>query len=509
LVHAAIAAGHGRAEQREIVSIDGMQLELKQISKHFGDIRANECIDLSVQPGSIHAVLGENGAGKSTLMKIISGYLRRSSGEIRVDGRKVELRSPAEAAGHGIGMLYQDPLDFLHLTVLENFMLGQVRGLGDKSTDFLRNLNDLAGHFGFKLEPHRLVAHLSVGERQQLEMLRLLSQGIRLLILDEPTTGISLVQKAALFGALQRLAQQGKSVLLVSHKLEEVEGLCDTLTVLRKGKVAGRRRAPFDTRELLDLMFEDLPETPVRRPCEKGDVLLEMTGVSASGGRTGLHHCTARVFGGEIVALAGLEGSGQGVFLKIAAGLGAPAAGSVRLVSKSMAGKDHLDFLAEGVGYLPSDRLDEALMPGLSVAEHVVLRQQSAPFLIRWPDAVHAAREKISNYRIAGAPDTIVEELSGGNQQRLMLSFLPASAKLLLLENPTRGLDVDSAMWVWHHLLTYNSRGSGIIFSSSDLDEILSVAHRILVFFEGRIIADLDTVRIDRRHLGRAIAGKA
>lgn len=486
-----------------------MQLELKKISKHFGNLRANDCVDLSVHPGSIHAVLGENGAGKSTLMKIISGYLRRSSGEIRVDGGNVAFRSPAEAAGHGIGMLYQDPLDFPHLTVLENFMLGQVRGLGDKSSDFVRSLEELARHFGFRLDPHGLVAYLSVGERQQLEMLRLLSQGVRLLILDEPTTGISQVQKEALFKALKRLARQGKSVLLVSHKLEDVEDLCDTLTVLRKGKVAGRRQAPFDTRELLSLMFEDLPATPARRPCEKGEILLEMTGVRASGGRTGLNHCTVRVFGGEVVALAGLEGSGQGVFLKIAAGLGAPAAGAVSLASKSMIGKDHLGFLAEGVGYLPSGRLDEALMPGLSVAEHVALKQQNAPFLIRWADAVRAAREKINAYRIAGAPDTWVEELSGGNQQRLMLSFLPPSAKLLLLENPTRGLDVESAMWVWRHLLTFNSRGTGIIFSSSDLDEILSVAHRILVFFEGRIVADLDTGRIDSRHLGRAIAGKA
>lgn len=486
-----------------------MRLELKRISKHFGDLCANDCVDLTVQSGSIHAVLGENGAGKSTLMKIAAGYLRRTSGEILVDGRKVDFRSPAEAAAHGIGMLYQDPLDFARLSVLENFMLGQVQGLRCCPVGFRQTLDNLSLQFGFKLDPHSPVARLSVGERQQLEMLRLLSLGIGLLILDEPTTGISAVQKEVLFKALKQLARQGKSVLLVSHKLGDVEELCDALTVLRKGRVTGFQRAPFDTRKLLGMMFEGLTSSPTRHASKKGAIVLEMKGVTGSGGRTGLQECSTRVASGEVVGLAGLEGSGQGVFLKIAAGLVAPAQGSVQLASKAMSGKDHRSFLAMGVGYLPSGRLDEGLMPGLSMTEHAALKTPGSPFFIQWSKSARAAQDKIADFCIVGRPDTTVETLSGGNQQRLMLSFLPSCPKLLLLENPTRGLDLKSAAWVWNHLLSFNRQGAAIVFSSSELDEILAVADRILVFFEGRIIADLVADQSDSQRLGLAIAGKA
>ncbi|MGD9217582.1 MAG: ATP-binding cassette domain-containing protein [Desulfobacteraceae bacterium] len=486
-----------------------MELELKRISKHFGDLRANDGVDLTVQPGSIHAVLGENGAGKSTLMKIAAGYLRRTSGEIRIDGRRVDFRSPADAAAHGIGMLYQDPLDFAHLSVLENFMLGQIRGLRCAPSVFRQSLDNLCRQLGFKLDPNSPVALLTVGERQQLEMLRLLSLGIRLLILDEPTTGISAVQKEVLFKALKQLARQGKSVLLVSHKLGDVEELCDELTVLRKGRVTGSQRTPFDTGTLMGMMFEELTCPPARNGSKKGEIVLEMSGVTGSGGRTGLQECSTRIAEGEVVGLAGLEGSGQGVFLKIAAGLTAPAQGSVQLASKAMTGKDHRGFLARGVGYLPSARLDEGLMPGLSMIEHAALKTPGSPFFIQWSDSARAARNKIAEFRIAGRPDSTVETLSGGNQQRLMLSFLPLSPKLLLLENPTRGLDLESAAWVWNHLLSYNRQGAAIVFSSSELDEILGVADRILVFFEGRIIADLAADQSDSQRLGHAIAGKA
>lgn len=485
-----------------------MRLELKRISKHFGGLRANDNVDLTVSSGSIHAVLGENGAGKSTLMKIAAGYLRRTSGEILIDGRRVDFRSPAQAAVHGIGMLYQDPLDFPHLSVLENFMLGQTHGLCCAPAGFRQVLNNLSLQFGFKLDPHSPVARLSVGERQQLELIRLLSLGIRLLILDEPTTGISAVQKEVLFKALKQLTRQGKSVLLVSHKLGDVEELCDALTVLRKGRITGCQQAPFDTPKLLDMMFEDLTTSPARDASRKGEIALEMKEVTGSGGRTGLHACSTRVAGGEVVGLAGLEGSGQGVFLKIAAGLVAPAHGSVQLASRTMTGKDHRSFLAGGVGYLPSGRLDEGLMPGLSVTEHVALKTPGSPFFIQWSNAAHAAQDRIADFRIVGRPDTTVEALSGGNQQRLMLSFLPSSPRLLLLENPTRGLDVESAAWVWDHLLSFNRQGAAIVFSSSELDEILSVADRILVFFEGRIIADLAADQSDSQQVGRAIAGK-
>ena len=486
-----------------------MHLELKNISKHYGCLRANDGVDLTVKSGTIHAVLGENGAGKSTLMKILAGYIRATAGEIRIDGRKAEYRSPVEAANLGIGMLYQDPLDFPNLSVLENFMLGQVHGLRYQAKACLDKLNELAGQFDFRLEPHATMVRLTVGERQQLEILRLLSLGIRVLILDEPTTGISSEQKKILFNALKRLGREDKSVLLVSHKLEDVEALCDTATVLRQGKVAGGMQAPFDVRQLSAMMFENLPPRPVRQRRQNGGALLEYFAVSGSGGRTGLKHCTVTIHQGEVVGLAGLEGSGQGVFLRIAAGLTAPSKGVLRLNRVSMAGKGHARFQAAGVGYLPADRLEEGLMPGLSITEHMALKCQSRAFLVHWPKALAAAQDNINTFRVMGTPGARVESLSGGNQQRLLLSFLPPSPKLLLLDNPTRGLDLESAMGIWHHLLAFRDRGAAIVFSSSELDEILMVADRILVFCNGRIIADLPAEQTDSQHLGRAIAGKA
>ena len=464
-------------------------------------------MDLTVAPGSVHAVLGENGAGKSTLMKILAGYLTRTAGEIRIDGRRVDYQSPAQAAALGIGMLYQDPLDFPNLSVLDNFMLGQVHGFSLGVAAFQKRLNDLAGQFGFQLDAGEPVARLTVGERQQLEILRLLSLGIQVLILDEPTTGISADQKNMLFTALKRLAREGRSVLLVSHKLEDVEALCDAVTVLRRGRVVGSMQAPFDTTRLLGMMFDTLPTPPARHDSGRREVLLEMNHVSGSGGRTGLKDCSIHIRKGEVVGLAGLEGSGQGVFLRMAAGLSAPARGAVNLENGSMAGKGYRQFQAAGVGFLPSGRLEEGLMPGLSIAEHVALKCSSG-FVIHWAGAMAAARNKIDGFRVIGAPRTRVESLSGGNQQRLLLSFLPEVPKLLLLENPTRGLDLESAMWVWNHLLAVRQRGTALVFSSSELDEILMVADRILVFFDGRIIEDVAADQTDSNHLGRAIAGK-
>ena len=216
-----------------------MRITLRDIHKHYGQVHANDGIRMEVAQGSIHGILGENGAGKSTLMKILAGYVRKTSGNILLDGRAVDYRGPSQAAALGIGMLYQDPLDFPLLSVLENFMMGRLHGVSKKEADNRRQLEDLTIYFGFQLNARTQVRDLTVGERQQLEIVRLLALGVEVLILDEPTTGISSLQRQILFEALKKLAAQQKTILLVSHKLEDVEALCDQVTVLREGKVAG------------------------------------------------------------------------------------------------------------------------------------------------------------------------------------------------------------------------------------------------------------------------------
>jgi simple sugar transport system ATP-binding protein len=298
-------------------------------------------------------------------------------------------------------------------------------------------------------------------------------------------------------------------VLLVSHKLEDVEALCDRVTVLRLGRVTGAMERPFDTPGLLKMMFGEPPPAPPRSAQPAGSALLELDRVSSPGGRSGLADCSVAVRQGEVVGLAGLEGSGQEVFLRVAGGLKAPQAGSVRLSGRSMAGCDYHAFNRLGVYFVPSARLEEGLIPELTITEHVALQEERRAFRVPYPAAAENAARRIERFRIKGRPQTPVEALSGGNQQRLLLSFLPPDPRLLLLENPTRGLDLESVNWVWRHLQSYTRKGTGIVFSSPELDEILMVADRVLVFYNGRIILDAAAAETDAQTLGSAIAGKA
>lgn len=486
-----------------------MRITLRDIRKQYGKVNANDGIDLEISEGSIHGILGENGAGKSTLMKVLAGYTVKTSGAILLNGRPVEYDHPSQATRLGIGMLYQDPLDFPPLTVLENFMMGLDHGLISREEAYRGRLNEMAGHFGFHLDPAAPAERLTVGERQQLELIRLLALGVEVLILDEPTTGISSLQKQALFSALRKLAKEGKTILLVSHKLDDVEALCNRITVLRRGKVEGEMGLPFESKRLLGWMFgNELPPPPCfERRTEEGVMTLDMEGVSASGGRSGLSPCHVAVRQGEVVGLAGLEGSGQGLFLRLAAGLERPETGKIRVAEKDMTGKDHHAYRARRVTFLPAGRLEEGLMPGLTIMEHYALHQEGA-MMIHWPNAQRRAEQGIERFRIRGSPLSVAESLSGGNQQRLLLALLPANPSLLLLEHPTRGLDMDSVQWVWEKLMAYADEGTSIVFSSADLDEIFQMADRVLVFFNGVVVKDVRTCDTTMEELAKAIAGK-
>jgi simple sugar transport system ATP-binding protein len=330
-----------------------------------------------------------------------------------------------------------------------------------------------------------------------------------MLILDEPTTGISAIQKELLYSALRRLArEEKKTILLVSHKLEDIEALCDRVSVLRLGRVAGAMSSPFDTRALLQMMFGKPPEAPVSCAQPAGADLLVMADVSAPGGRSGLRGCSVSIRRGEIVGLAGLEGSGQEIFLRVSSGLKPAREGSVHISGRSMEGCDYHDFRRLGVAFLPAGRLEEGLVSGLTIAEHAALVDAPGSFWLKMKSAASNAERRIEKYRIKGLPGTPVEALSGGNQQRLLLSILPPDPTLLLLENPTRGLDVESTLWVWQNLGTFCERQTGIVFSSPELDEILMVASRVLVFFEGRLVKDVGSAETSVQELGMAIAGK-
>jgi ABC-type uncharacterized transport system ATPase subunit len=486
-----------------------MSLELRDIRKHFGPVRANDGVSLNVASGSLHGLLGENGAGKSTLMKILSGFYVADAGDILLDGRRIKLGSPRAAAEAGIGMLHQDPLVFMPMTVLDNMLLGS---LGPARLDrgrVRRQITEVRDRFGFAFDLEAPARTLTVGERQQVEITRLLWQGARVLILDEPTTGISADQRELLFATLHALASEGMSVIFVSHKLEEVEELCGEVTVMRTGRVVGSVHMPMPPAELVRMMFSTLVEVAERHDVPLGGTMLSLRDVSLEDRGLRLDRLSIEVAGGEVIGLAGMEGSGQRTFLRGICGLSPVQAGRIMLDGDDITAIDYRDRIDRGIGYLPAGRLEEGLVEGLSVAEHFVLADRTdSRFFIDWRSATHAARARIAEYAIKGQPDSPVEALSGGNQQRLLLAMLPADLRLLLMEHPTRGLDIESADWVWSQLLARREQGTAIVFASADLDELLRYSDRILVFYAGRALAVVDARQADVDRIGHLIGGR-
>lgn len=486
-----------------------MKIELRDIKKHFGPVRANDGINLTVEPGTIHGLLGENGAGKTTLMKVLTGFLTADGGEIRLDGKAVHFTSPAQSIRHGLGMLHQDPLDFPPLKVVDNLLLAFDRRFIPRRRAARQRFQDLADRFNFSLNLDTRVNTLTVGERQQLEILRLLALGVEVIILDEPTTGISAPQKVLLFATLRRLArEEGKSVIFVSHKLEEVEELCDRVTVLRQGQVTGHVEAPFRAERLVQLMFgQDLPR-PERPAVPLGQPVLELADVTLQTYRLTVPSLNLAVQAGEVIGLAGLEGSGQLLLLKACVGLQRPAAGRLRLAGQDFSHRSYHDFLTAGVAYLPCGRIEEGLIQGLSLTEHYLLSQRNhQPFFIDWAAAAAGMQQKIDAFNIRGKPGTPVEALSGGNQQRALLALLPPNLRLLALEHPTRGLDLESAGWIWEQLLERRSAGTAILFISSDLDELLERSDRLVVFSGGLMSDPIDAATTTVEELGYLIGG--
>ena len=485
-----------------------MDIELQHIHKRFGSVHANNDISVTFKGGRIVGVLGENGAGKSTLMKILSGFQPCDSGDIILDGKRAKFHTPLGAIAAGIGMLQQDPLDIPAFTVLENFVYGQKVGLVYSANKWRERLKTISSRFGFELDPDTPIANLSIGQRQQLEIVRLLSMGVRALILDEPTTGISAEQKTILFDALRELARDdGMSVLLVSHKLEDVIALCDEVVVLRAGKLVGTAQMPVTTKQIVSMMFgqELVPQRRERLASTETAVLLE--NATLRGKRVTVQDFTLNIKRGEVIGLAGLEGSGQELILRACAGLIKPVRGRVIISGDDMTGKPYRDCIQCGVAFGAAGRLEEGLIAGLTLTEHIALTSDQGA-LVDWNRARALTETQLKHYNVRGKPESPVETLSGGNQQRLLMALLPQNPVLMALEQPTRGLDVDSAQWIWKQLLARRANGTAILFSSPDLDELVTYSDRIFVLYAGSVfeIPDAEQTNID--DLGRLIGGQ-
>ncbi|MGD0003747.1 MAG: ATP-binding cassette domain-containing protein [Anaerolineaceae bacterium] len=485
-----------------------MQVELRDIHKSFGPVYANKGLNLTVPSGMIQGILGENGAGKSTLMKILSGFIQADHGEIILDGEPVTIKSPADAILHGIGMLHQDPLDFPPMQVLDNFLLGRKGGIFPQRAKAQKEFFSLAKQFGFAIDPNDYVDSLTVGERQQLEILRLLWLGVEVLILDEPTTGISAEQKKKLFETLRILATEGKTIIFVSHKLQDIGELCSRVAVLRAGELVGTMEPPFDNQKLVEMMFGKVILQDQRLSVKPGKCVLEIQDVAIEDYRLKMSGINLTVCNGEVIGLAGMEGSGQGLFLRACAGLLRPVGGSVFIHGENMTGQIYRSFLQKGVAYLPASRLEEGLVSGLTLSEHFSLSKNQSGFFIDRKQALAVTNRRIQEFNIHGSAASPVEALSGGNQQRALLALLQEKLSLILLEHPTRGLDIESSIYIWRKLKARCHDGTAIVFISSDLEEVLNYSDRILVFFSGRVSQPIAATRTSVEELGELIGGR-
>lgn len=491
-----------------------MQIHLENINKSFGAVHANRDISLKLPEGKIIGILGENGAGKSTLMKILSGYQPADSGTIQIDGKAANYHGPQAAIALGIGMLQQDPLDIGAFTVLENFSFGKpanslIGRIFDNRSASKVQLEELSRRFGFELDASQWIEDLSIAQRQQLEILRLLALGVKCLILDEPTTGISAEQKDLLFRTLREMANEGMTVLLVSHKLEDVIALCDEVVILRQGAVVGTKAMPVSKQQLVQMMFGDELPVPERRNSNfsAAPIVLSLEGLRLHQGRLNMQDVHLQLRRGEIIGLAGLDGSGQELLMRACAGLVKTQQGKIRVYGEDVTGADYHTMHSKGIVFGAAGRVEEGLIAGLSLTEHVALSEGES-FLIDWQGAKANTAAKIEHYRVKGQPDSRIESLSGGNQQRVLIALLPELPTVMILEQPMRGLDVDSAAWIWEQLLERCEAGSALLFSSPDLDELLSYSDRILVCYAGRLYMIDEPGKISSNQLGHLIGGE-
>ena len=479
-------------------------IEAVGIVKSFPGVIANDHVDFDVREGEIHALLGENGAGKSTLMNVLAGLYRPEEGTLRVGGETVDLRSPRDAIAAGIGMVHQHFALVPSQTVAENVLLGLDRPrfrLHLKRTE--AEISRLAAEIGLHVDPGARVWQLSIGEQQRVEIVKMLFHGARVLILDEPTAVLAPQETAELFATLRSMAKAGRSVVFISHKLGEVLSIADRITVMRAGKVTaagidphGLTPSDLARRMVGRLVLESLERTAV----EPGAVMLSVEDVSASNDRglPALRGVSLEVRAGEIVGIAAVAGNGQSELAQVITGLRA-GTGRVRVGGRDIAAGSARAAIASGVGHVPEDRAGVGSAPNLSLVDNLIMRRFRQAPIARGPflDA-GAARSKANALQGAYAIstptlDTPVRILSGGNLQRLILAReIDSAPRLLVTVQPTRGLDVGAIERIHQLLLDLRNEGTAVLLISEELDELLALADRILVMYEGQVTATVD-----------------
>ena len=505
------------ATTESVVGSGVAAVEVRGIGKTFPGVVANHDVDISIGAATIHALVGENGAGKSTLMKILYGVQRPDSGTIAINGHEVTLHSPSDSIAQGIGMVFQHFMLADNLTVLENVVLGaeSMHGIGDAARARIKQISDT---YGFDLDPDELVETLGVGERQRVEILKVLYRGAKIIILDEPTAVLVPQEVDALFANLRELKNQGHTLIFISHKLDEVLAIADAITVMRRGTtVASVVPREVTARQLAELMVgAELPSPSTEESTVTDRVLLDVRGIEVDDhtGRPVLSDVTFTIHAGEVLGIAGVEGNGQLELVEALIGMRPCVKGSIELTGTDITSWPTVERREAGISYIPEDWQRHGLLLDSPLWENRILGHQTRAPSVNgvWIDR-RGAREDteriIREYDVrTPGIDTTARALSGGNQQKFIVGReMSGEPVLLVASHPTRGVDVGAQAQIWDHIRTARRAGLAVLLISADLDELIGLSDTIQVMLRGKLVGEFDPQTVTPQELGSAMTG--
>lgn len=495
-------------------------IEMENITKAFGDFKANDNINLRVKKGEIHALLGENGAGKSTLMNILSGLLEPTSGTIRINGKEEQISSPTVANRLGIGMVHQHFMLIDNFTIAENIILGSepTNGVAIDNKQAYQDILAVSEKYGFKVEPGELVGNISVGMQQRVEILKTLYRGADLLIFDEPTAVLTPQEIDELIVIMKELVAEGKSIIIITHKLDEIKAVADRCTIIRRGKsIDTVNVADVSQQELADLMVgRSVSFKTPKGPSHPTEPVLKIKDlvVKENRGLNAVNGLNLEVRAGEVVGIAGIDGNGQSELLQAITGMRKVESGTVEINGKDMTGQRPRTITENSVGHVPEDRHRFGLVLPMTLAENIALQTYykeplSKHGILDYKMINSHARELIEEFDVRTTNELVpASALSGGNQQKAIIAReIDRDPDLLIVAQPTRGLDVGAIEYIHKRLIEQRDSGKGVLCVSFELDEILNVSDRIAVMFEGQVVGIVDPKETNEQELGLLMAG--
>ncbi len=492
-------------------------LEMKNITKQFPGVLANDDVNLSVEKGSIHALMGENGAGKSTLMNILYGLYSPSSGKILLNGKEISIDNPRDAIDQGIGMVHQHFMLIPALSVIENVVLGKKDN--KKIIDLKKDADAfvaLGAKYNMKIDPYALIEDLTVGQQQRVEILKAIYRGAEILILDEPTAVLTPQEVTELFKIMNQLKDEGKTIIFISHKLKEVLTICDTITVLRLGRSQPSVPSAGTTREELAEMMvgrKVILNVP-KGEYKPGENVLEMNNVFTKKGSGSLDDVSLEVKRGEILGIAGVDGNGQDALIDAITGLTKVTSGTVKIKGKDVTNASARTILEQKVSHIPADRHKRGMVAPMSIRENMILvSYYKEPFsrhgFINWKFVNENSEKIVEQFKVKTPNiDEAGGKLSGGNQQKMVLGReLTRDPDLVIAAHPVRGLDIGATEYVHECLIDERDKGNAVLLVSTELDEVISLSDKIAVMYEGRIMGVLDKEEFDITKIGMMMAG--